>query len=202
MKRFLILITCFISMGLNAQTVHFSEYFPLNDSTEKIYKVTRLQKKGPPLDYEDSHTWCFKQQVKGQDIYYFDDAPQDSTGKIIGSRIFLSGVCYYSHDTLYRSPVFWKYELDSATLHSFKPLYPPAVQLNKIYQTKDGDELRKYRFTGFENLTLNGRTYPRCLKMTILQIWPNKCYSDTVWFGKGIGVVKWIRSTGRVEELK
>jgi hypothetical protein len=97
-----------------------------------------------------------------------------------------------------RAPVFWKYELSKAV---FAELFPEKILVQETYTVKDGEETRKYIFTGFEKIEIKNRKIDSCLKLVVEQQWPENKYTDTVWFRKNVGVVKWMRSTGRVEEL-
>ncbi len=64
-----------------------------------------------------------------------------------------------------------------------------------------------YTVEGSEDVTVPAGTFKDCLKIKLEEIHlatppeKNIVYSGTVWLARGVGVVKWIRGTGRVEEL-
>lgn len=100
------------------------------------------------------------------------------------------------------SPVFWKKDLKEANLNYFEILFPKFINIDSVYRYKDGEEKRTYKFSGFETIEIKGSKIDSCLKLIVEQDWITAHYEDTVWFKKNIGVVKWLRSTGRMEELK
>jgi len=200
----LTLICLFVSLCtvLNAQSFRFQDYFPLKADTERVYAVSRMQLHTKPQPYPDAHIWCRSENVKGRDIFYFDDKPRTTENRIIGSNIFLAGVCYYDAGILYWSPIFWKEELDSANLSYFEPVFPEMVKTDTVYRARDAEKKISYRFMGLEDQTSHGVLIKDCLKLTVLQDWKTAHYEDTVWLKKGVGVVRWMRSTGRLEEIR
>jgi hypothetical protein len=139
--------------------------------------------------------------VKNKEIFYFTDEPSDSNN-IIGSQSFCNGAFYFESGNFFFSPIFWQKDLYKVNIAYFEQLFPREILIDSLYKYKDGDEKRNYIFNGLENLSIKGNSFPSCLKLTIIQDWTTSQYSDTVWFQKNVGVVKWIRSTGRVEEIK
>jgi hypothetical protein len=93
-------------------------------------------------------------------------------------------------------------DLKKANLGYFERLFPRKIVLDSIYKQQHGDDRRKYIFDKLEDVSIKGKLLPACLKLTIIQDWPTERYVDTVWFQKNTGVVKWLRSTGRLEEIK
>ncbi|MES2763689.1 MAG: hypothetical protein V4677_15850 [Bacteroidota bacterium] len=121
---------------------------------------------------------------------------------IVGSLTFCNGSFYFDKGNFYYSPIFWKYELKKANPDYFEILFPDVLKFDTVYKYKHGEEIRKYKFIGFESINIKGKAFPDCLKLTVMQDWPTAHYTDTVWFQKQRGVVKWYRSTGRLEEIK
>ena len=61
---------------------------------------------------------------------------------------------------------------------------------------------------GCEKVNVPAGKFGRALKINIVDTWPKddsfpggSQYKSTAWFVKGLGLVKWIRTTGRIDEL-
>lgn len=185
---------------LHSQTVHFEDYYPLEKGKATVYYVTRLTVTGSEK-YEDDTNVCKSVKIKGRQIFYFDDRTDEET-EIIGSQSFCDGAFYYDKGVFMFSPIFWLEDLKKANLDYFEPLFPADITIDSVYKYQYDQQKRKYKFNGFEKVIIKEKVYDDCLKLTVFQDWPTAHYEDTVWFQKGIGVVKWLRSTGRLEEIK
>ncbi|MGZ4049318.1 MAG: hypothetical protein ACXVPU_00565 [Bacteroidia bacterium] len=185
----------------NKATITFEEYYPLKNMKGEEFYVSHITKTGTISDKNDSLI-CKSVLVKGKEIFYFDNNTKSGDTTIIGCLTFCNGAFYFDKGNFYYSPVFWKYDLKKANLDYFEVLFPNDLKLDTIYKYKDGEEIRKYKFIGFESIKIKDKIFPDCLKLTVTQDWITSQYTDTVWFQKGRGVVKWFRGTGRLEEIK
>jgi hypothetical protein len=178
----------------------FEEYFPLRSNDKKFFYVSHITGTDTLTDENDS-SFCMSNIVKNKEIFYFTDEPGDSIS-IIGSQSFCNGVFYFKDGEFFVSPIFWQKDLKESNLAYFERLFPRKIVLDSIYKYQHGENKRKYIFDKPEDVSIKGNLLPACLKLTIIQDWPTERYVDTVWFQKNIGVVKWLRSTGRLEEIK
>ena len=200
MRLLILLLLPFIQ--LQGQQVRFEEYFPLKNGTIQTYNVFHITETDTLTDDPEKKFFRFE-VVKGKKIYYItDDLKEKKDNPIIGSEVFCDGVFYFEDGNFMFSPIFWKKDLKEINLHYFEKLFPKFITLDSAYKYKDGEEKRTYRFIGFETAILNNRSIDSCLKLLLEQDWPTAHYEDIIWFQKNVGVVKWLRSTGRLEELK
>ena len=203
MKFLFHIILLILVLKLPAQKILFEEYFPLKNAMVQTYSVCHITETGIlPGDPEKK---IFRYQtIKNKNIYYLTSDIKEEEGDtcIIGSESFTNGVFYYDNGNFMYSPIFWKYELKEANLNYFEILFPKTISIDSAYSCRDGDEKRKYTFVGFETIEIKGRVIDSCLKLILEQEWPTAHYEDTIWFKKNVGVVKWLRSTGRLEELQ
>jgi len=51
-------------------------------------------------------------------------------------------------------------------------------------------------------LKIGNKHLKNCLTFTVEERWPLTSASGKVWLHKNYGIVKWIRVTGRIEEMK
>jgi hypothetical protein len=201
MKVILFFLVFVCGNSLRAQKARFEQYYPLKNGVIKIYYVSHITSAGSTKDENDSSI-CKSLSIKGKEVFYFDDKLHSSDTTIIGSQSFCSGAFYYHKGKFMFSPLFWKYELKGANLAYFETLFPALVTIGTMYTYRDGEEKRSYRFEGFEDIVIKNKLFKQCLVLTIISDWKTARYKDTVWFQKGLGVVKWLRSTGRLEEIK
>jgi hypothetical protein len=203
MKSIIYILLITISDSTFGQIVSFKDYFPLKNETIHTFQVSHITSADTIRDKNDLSI-CRSLLINGKEIFYFSDKLNDNIddNEIIGSQAFCDGVFYYDQGNFVFSPIFWKNDLKKANLDYFDVLFPERISFDTIYKYQDGEEKRKYKFNGFENVDIKGRLFENCLKLTIIQDWKTAQYIDTVWFFKGVGVIKWLRGTGRLEEIK
>jgi hypothetical protein len=201
---------CFISSpGKSAKNAQaktkqaflFEEYFPLKEHAIYIYHM-QFDGVAGGVKIDEIDSCIFKiHQLAGINVYYID-RHTDEQETIIGTNAFCFGAFYFDQGQFMYAPVFWRSELEESKPGSYAPLFSATSYTNTFYQSVEDTKTVKYVFTGFENVQIKSKVYPDCLKLEMTEIWPDKKYTSTAWFMKGVGMVKWIRYTGRVEELK
>jgi hypothetical protein len=199
--KFILLITS-LSLHLcpRAQEISFQDYFPLKTGSVQVYTVSH---NGNYFnEYDPEKKICRSELVKGTKVFYLADAAKKGDTSSIGPEAFVNGVFFFSKGNFMFSPVYWKYELKKVKPEKFRLLFPKQIRFDTVYVSKIDEETRKYKFTGFETTYVEGAKLDSCLKLEVEQIWPSQTYKDIVWFKKATGVVKWQRSTGRLEELQ
>jgi hypothetical protein len=185
----------------SGQSIRFEEYFPLKENAVYVYHVRFDGISGGKKVEQDDSAICKSYPIEGTDVFYFDRR-SDNDGINIGSITFCFGAFYYDKGRFMFLPLDWRRELEESKKKDYAVLFPAATFIGSVYQNAEGNKKVTYKFTGFETIKINDKSYPDCLKLEMKEIWPEKEYTGTVWFQKGVGIVKWIRFTGRVEELK
>lgn len=202
MKYCLLVFLSVTANYLFGQSIAFEKYFPLKNGTIQHYTVSHITETDTLPD-NDNTAVCRSLMVKGKEIFFFDDNNNNGDDTtLISSESFCSGVFYYSKGAFVFSPIDWKYDVKKANLDYFESLFPATVSLNTTYKYQNRDEKKSYVFKKWEDVVIKNKLYKHCLKLIVIHDWPTKQYIDTVWFQKGVGVVKWLRSTGRLEEIK
>ena len=99
---------------------------------------------------------------------------------------------------------FWKAELAGlapARAQRFLKL-PPVAGATTTLVSSDGDPRKKVTVEGFETIKVPAGTFDKCARIRINTTWRSGTkYTARIWLAPGIGLVKWIKNTGRVEEL-
>jgi|688.fasta_scaffold64756_6 hypothetical protein len=117
----------------------------------------------------------------------------------IGPRYFLFSAFIFYNDTTFIAPVYEKEDLTKLNFASFKYKIPPFITKKDSVLVLDG--IKKMVLFNFHktNLLVNNQKFSNCLEFEIRDIWPDTLYGEKVWLHKEYGLLKWIRSTGRVE---
>lgn len=76
---------------------------------------------------------------------------------------------------------------------------PPRIGDTTVI--KDGENTRRFIVEAFEDLRVPAGLFKRCARIRIEDTWPDTESTGDVWLAEGIGMIKWHRVTGRVDEL-
>lgn len=99
---------------------------------------------------------------------------------------------------------FWMRDLSGIKGDDFQLLLKFPLEegdVTKLIAHK-GEHLVTVKVAGFEDISVASGTFRKCAKLEVDDHWESgTSYKSTFWLAKGVGVVKWIRTTGRVEEL-
>jgi hypothetical protein len=185
---------------LMGQQIDFRAYLPLKDGLVKTFSISTISTNGQAID-PPALSVCKSIQIEEKEIFYFSE-DLGGTSPDVGPNLFCHGAVYFEEGKFMVAPVFWKNDFKTTKLSNFEMHFPNPVEFETPYNVvRLGKEKRSYIFGPFETISIGTRDYENCLKLTIIQDWPYKQYTDIVWFQKGVGVVKWFRGTGRMEEI-
>lgn len=196
-----------------------NDYFPLVAESTYTYKS---QFKGK----EALNKWVLKPEKREEQEYFYFVNEKDvrEPAAIIGVNGIGRGL-YFNKDGNVSVVMCLLKSAINAT--SFKEavlmLKNPAEVGYKVEgKTHDNQMVRTWTIVGLEDVTVPAGTFKQCLKLEIDEVWPEhkmpnqrqptgevkpgemvpeKKYKDVAWLAKGLGMVKWIRGTGRVDEL-
>ena len=145
--------------------------------------------------------------IGGKTAYYFIDS-NDFKQKypIVGSKHFLSSVMIFSKDSILLASIYKRSDLSTLGLKDFdQSIYPvkkkDTLRLKDKTLPKASKHLLLYDFRK-TNVRVNGKKVKNCLYMSIGEKWPDTISFGKIWLHKKYGVVKWIRVTGRIEEIE
>jgi len=146
-------------------------------------------------------------RIDGKMAYYFIDSTEvNMKDPSIGPKHFLSSAMIFSKDSILLAQIYKRSDLLTLRLNDFD---------YSIYSVKKKDTLRfkdktlpkankqilLYAFRK-ENVSIDGKKIKKCLYMSIAEKWPDTTSFGKIWLHKKYGVVKWIRVTGRIEEIE
>jgi hypothetical protein len=189
------------------EVVHFTGVFvPKPDPN--IKPVTNKSFVAPPVEpFDGRDTFIQKTEIvyktidiEGHKAYYaIETIDTLRNNPNIGPRHFLYAAMIFHRDTTFIAPVYEKADLKKLSFSDFKYKVPPKVLPSDSIVIIDGKKTMILSHFKKTSLTINNRTFQDCLTFTIRDIWPDARYTETVWLDRNYGVLKWIRSTGRIE---
>ena len=125
--------------------------------------------------------------VKGQTVTYFIEEKDGANGGvIIGAGIIGFGGFFQKEDGIYAIEAFWRRDLRTANLDNaqrFLKLPPRVGNAERVVGDWGSTSVRA---TGFETVVVPAGTFPAALKLVLR----NDAVEKTMWFAKGVGLVK------------
>lgn len=199
-----------------------SDYFRVNENEVLKYRGVfkpglekKIVKKQIPLDpnmapvmvpnpndsFIDYTNFIYKTlPLENEKIYYAIELKDTSElNPDIGIHNFLNASFLYRNDTTFLTNAYRLNQLKKLELNDFKNFIPLTISKRKEISLNFGKEtitLYDFKIVDFD---LNGELYKKCLFFNIKFEWPEVIYFGEVVIDKKLGVLKWIRTTGRVE---
>ena len=137
-------------------------------------------------------TICESKVIGNEKVYYFrrDVFPDDTVLCAVLPGLYYT--FYYKDGNLMTFPALFKNQLDKAKLKDFKLDYPNRIRLNKVYADWKKSTENTYKFEGFETVKIKDSIFTDCIKMTTGTYYLKFLYFKTLWFKKGVGLVKFL----------
>jgi hypothetical protein len=139
-------------------------------------------------------------EIEGYKAFYavetIDTAKKNPS---IGPRHFLFSSLIFFNDTTFVAPAYEKADLEKLKFRDFKYKIPPTLTKGDSVLIIDGKKrmvLQNFKKT---KLSLDNRSFSNCLTFDLKEVWPDTLYIGKIWLHKRYGLLKWIRSTGRIE---
>ena len=186
-----------------SQTPH--PYFPLQSGSVYHYQYVFKDQSGlyslavKDTQINDIQQLFYFQEIKEER----EDAVEDA--RIIGSTMFGLGGYVLRRGEIWTIQVFWKGDLEEIQLNQRQLLLPSDLEEEKEWKTEsyEGESTEIFSYEGTETMVVPAGRFEDCVKIKIQNIWENEeSVDEFIWLKEGVGMVKRIRGTGRVEELK
>ncbi len=180
-----------------------ADYFPLVEGTRYEYQGTYQGNK-------DKSELTVKSTSVGlgsddRVFYFVTKGDEEKENYIIGANAFGLGAYSKSKGKLLTHEAFWYADLETVKLDSNQTLieFPLTEKASQKLQASSGKQKITMTVAGKEDVTVPAGTYKACWKIEIKDTWPatGTTYDGAVWLAADVGVVKWLRGTGRVDEL-
>ena len=153
---------------------------------------------------------------KGVEAFYFLDGAERGTPlTIVGTNVFAHGLCLRQGGGVAAVPCFWLRDIDGSDFKrdaiNILKEPPEPGQRSELRVSPRPEQGRDIKFVfsvvGTEQVVVPAGTFKDCVKIMIEEVHtsgPDKAETvgtGHVWLAKGVGVVKWVRTTGRTEVL-
>lgn len=112
---------------------------------------------------------------------------------------FLFATTILRNDSLWVVPMHRRKDLQDLVSSDLWTFIPGRVRKKDTVIVENGKKTMVLHSFGRTRLSINDRQVRNCLRFTLLSKWPDTTYPGTVWLHRELGMVKWIRSTGRVD---
>ncbi|MFN8306148.1 MAG: hypothetical protein U0T79_05205 [Ferruginibacter sp.] len=192
MKLILLLISFSLQTVLYGQVISLKDYFPLKAGEKKVYRIYKITKADTTLMQDSIVTICESKIIDKEKVFYFrrDVFPDDTVLCAVLPGLYYA--FYYKDGNLMTFPALFKSKLDKVKLKDFKLDYPNQIRLNKVYADWTKSTENTYKFEGYETVKIKDSIFTDCIKMTTGTYYLKFLYSKTLWFKKGVGLVKFL----------
>jgi len=175
------------------------DYFPLVTESKRTYEYS-FQGDGGLQTIVTKHI-----VIDGTSVFFaIDEADLPEDSAIIGPELPGLGAYVRDAEGIGTIPCFWKQDLSGAQLSGKQAMLEFPLRTGDATRLVDngGERQTTLTVTAFETVTVPAGTFENCARIEIAVKWQNgKRYAGIVWLAEGIGVVKWRKRTGRLEEL-
>lgn len=174
------------------------DYFPVLPSQYYIYD--------PNNGYGETDTnQCRTIVLQGKEIFYFAECYSPNEIISIGTEMFGSGIYFYRNDSLFTIDADYEqdiYEKDLSDAAILLPAYiKPGDSLTVANNNWKSWKREVLTYLRHEDIIVKDRSYQDCIKIKILTYYDDSIYLEYIWLKKNVGLIKWMRATGRIDEL-
>jgi hypothetical protein len=173
--------------------VRIRDYLPCKKSAHYVYSNNN--------GYGEFDTnICKTRRLGKQDIFYFEEC-YDKNGMLsIGTTMFGYGIYFYRNDSLFTMEADYEKDIAENRIGDAGLLLPANMSIGDSAILESPDKRETFTLLAKEDIQTN-TVLKDCIKFKIKTYWPGTVYIGYVWLQKGVGLVKWMRSTGRIDEL-
>lgn len=174
--------------------IKIKDYFPPKPSFHYVYNDNN--------GYGELDTnICKSLKLNRKDIFYFAECYNKFSIVSIGTTMFGPGIFFYQNDSLFTIEADYEEDIKEKKLGDAALLIPALIKPGDSSILDLGMNKQVFTFLKREDLRIGDLTHKDCIKLKIKEYWPDTIYIGYVWLKKAFGLVKWMRFTGRVEEL-
>jgi len=193
-----IILMMFVILFSNCgKRVSSSEFFPLVEGSKYVYRGTTTD--GKVLIY----TIIVKAFILPDDskVFYFIDI-LDQGNSIIGSNMFGLGSYFFDNSRLWTIESFWTEELQKINISKKQLLLDSLLIPTSSSLITTESKSIKILLEKFEYVSVPAGNFKHCAKLKITTKYHSgKEYISYVWLARGVGLIKWQKGTGKVDEL-
>jgi hypothetical protein len=177
--------------------IRLQEYFPADTAMHYAYINNWVRD-----DNIDSMV-CKSGMVEGQKIFYFAQEGYTKYPQLIevNFNTFGEGIYFYRHDSLFVIKTDYEKDIEGKSLSQSQFIFPAYMKPGDSTTITDDSHKTVYTYLFKQSVKIGKTAYPECVKIKKIEYWDDTIYLSYIWLEQGIGVVKWMRETGRTDEL-
>jgi len=174
--------------------IKIKDYFPPKPSFHYVYNDNN--------GYGELDTnICKTRKLNRKDIFYFAECYNKFDIVSIGTTMFGAGIYFYQKDSLFTIEADYEKDIKDKELGDAALLIPALIKPGDSSILDFGMNRQVFTFLKREDLKIGAITHKDCIKFKITEYWPDTIYIGYVWLKKNFGLIKWMRSTGKVDEI-
>ena len=171
-------------------------WFPLVEGARYTYRGTFKDK---------SETWesvirCLDCS-DGSVFVAANPAKLDEPVEFYGVNMLMFGTLFTDARGLWAGPLVWKYDFADVRKEGLRLVVERPPQPGFATTIVDGAHTKTITVMPREDVVVPAGRFSACVKLEIHDDWGRTESTAYAWFADDVGLVKWIRNTGRVEEL-
>lgn len=171
-----------------------------NDSTYRMLDRAFGRYRNRDSIYETSDIVYRTINIEGHKAFYaLETSDLLQTNPAVGPNHFLYSALIFKDDEVLIAPVHRLKEAKQLRLSDFRFRIPSTLRRKDTVTIQDGHKKMLLCHFKKESIVIGEKKFKDCLKVELVDIWPSKTYRGYVWLSKEHGILKWIRTTGRVE---
>lgn len=175
-----------------------SDYFPLAPGTSYTYSAVY---RGQAFE-----TTVISEAIQSESntvLVFVNQADTRRRDQIIGTNMIGLGAYAETPQGIITYESFWKSELNEAGSATPQLLLRRTLKKHEStrLKSKAGKVVLIITVLAFETVSVPAGTFSNAVKLRVRKKTAAGSYDEYVWLGKGVGVVKWIRDTGRIDSL-
>jgi hypothetical protein len=168
-----------------------TEYFPLAEGARWTYRGSFQGRES----IETRHAVPTEIAGRAGWLFLLEEDLDASVAETL-SPMFGLGAYRRTASGIETADLMWRSDLKALTDEAFQPMLqlPPVVGAQVVPDTNLVDRSGGWTVAGYENITVPAGSFRECARVEL--------GSDSrAWLCPGVGLVKWVFVTGRVEEL-
>ena len=130
-----------------------------------------------------------------------DPRSLDEPVELYGLNMLMLGSLFTDSRGLWAGPMVWKHDFTDVRKEGLRLVVERPPQPGFATAIVDGAHTKTITVMPREDVVVPAGRFPSCVKLEIHDDWTDDEYNGYAWFADDVGMVKWIRGTGRVEEL-
>jgi len=150
--------------------------------------------------YQDVFTVVRHRTPFGPLFYFADELMKDPTPSLSANMFGLAGYTTTKTEVLTIPATYLNGFQREESAHAQTLLRLPLV-IGASTELRDDGTIVQLTVAGRESVTVPAGTFKDCARIEIHSQINSTKESSTVWLAEGVGLIKWSRATGRVDEL-